>query len=124
MPLLRSVPLAVVSGVFLYLGRKVISGNQFLRRCKTVFLESSLLDAGTDGEKEQLILGRRSVAKFTGVQVLCLAMLWALKLNPATALVFPSVIGVLMLIRVKLIPQSFTPREVTLLDTPIGATRA
>jgi hypothetical protein len=33
------------------------------------------------------------------LQVLCLAALWALKLNPATALIFPSVIGVLMILR-------------------------
>uniref|UniRef100_A0A7S3B5Q5 Bicarbonate transporter-like transmembrane domain-containing protein n=1 Tax=Haptolina ericina TaxID=156174 RepID=A0A7S3B5Q5_9EUKA len=123
-PVLKSVPLAVVSGVFLYLGKKVMSGNQFLRRCKTVFLESESLDAGLEGEKEQLILGRMAVARFTGVQVLCLAALWALKLNPATALIFPSLIAVLMIIRVKLIPQHFSPRELTLLDTPIGATRA
>mmetsp|Transcript_28000 Transcript_28000/g.67836 ORF Transcript_28000/g.67836 Transcript_28000/m.67836 type:complete len:221 (+) Transcript_28000:570-1232(+) len=67
-PLLRGVPVAVVSGVFLYLGKKVMSGNQFLRRCKTVFLESELLEAAMDGEKEQLLLGRAAVIKFTGIQ--------------------------------------------------------
>ena len=35
-PQLSCVPLPVVAGVFLYLGRKVMSGNQFLRRCKQV----------------------------------------------------------------------------------------
>ena len=44
LPLLKSVPVAVVSGVFLYLGKKVMSGNQFLKRCKTVFLEAGLLE--------------------------------------------------------------------------------
>ena len=101
-----------------------MSGNQFLKRCKTIFLEADLLEAGMDGEKEQLLLGRGAVAKFTGLQLVCLAALWSLKLNPATALVFPSVIGVLMLLRAKLIPRLFKPRELTLLDTAIGATRA
>ena len=36
LPQLSCVPLPVVAGVFLYLGRKVMSGNQFLRRCKQV----------------------------------------------------------------------------------------
>ena len=38
-PQLSCVPLPVVAGVFLYLGRKVMSGNQFLRRCKQLFLD-------------------------------------------------------------------------------------
>ena len=38
-PMLTLVPLPVVAGVFLYLGRKVMSGNQFLRRCKQLFLD-------------------------------------------------------------------------------------
>ena len=39
----------------------------------------------------------------------------------ATALIFPSVIGVLMVIRVKLLPKLFNTREMMLLDTQIGA---
>jgi len=47
-----------------------------------------------------------------------------LKLSPSTALIFPSVIGVLMILRAKVIPKLFTSRELMLLDTAIGATRA
>ena len=53
-----------------------------------------------------------------------LAALWALKLNPATALIFPSVIGVLMVLRAKVLPKIFTTQELRLLDTRIGATKA
>ena len=123
-PQLSLVPLPVVAGVFLYLGRKVMSGNQFLRRCQQLFLDEKELSVTTDGEKEQVILGRLSVFKFTALQCLCLGALWALKLSPATALIFPSVIGVLMLIRVKLIPKIFSSRELMLLDTAIGQTSA
>ena len=121
---LSLVPLPVVAGVFLYLGRKVMSGNQFLRRCKQLFLDEKELSVTTDGEKEQVILGRLSVFKFTALQCLCLACLWALKLSPATALIFPSVIGVLMVVRAKIIPKLFSSRELMLLDTAIGATSA
>ena len=76
------------------------------------------------GEKEQVILGRKAVLRFTAMQVLCLATLWCLKLTPSTALIFPSVIGVLMILRSKLIPKLFTGRELMLLDTAIGATSA
>lgn len=153
-PLLSLVPLPVVAGVFLYLGRKVMSGNQFIRRCKQLFLDENELCIKTDGEKEQVILGRKAVWRFTAIQCLCLASLWALKLSPSTALIFPSVIGVLMVLRAKLIPkvsllstrtlpqplpqpqshplsaassprvQLFSTRELMLLDTAIGATKA
>ena len=33
---LRVVPIAVVNGVFLYLGRKVMQGNQFLQRLRAL----------------------------------------------------------------------------------------
>lgn len=124
LPQLSLVPLPVVAGVFLYLGRKVMSGNQFLRRCKQIFLDSKELSVTTDGEKEQVILGKGAVAKFTALQCACLAGLWALKLSPATALIFPSVIGVLMVVRVKLIPKFFEPQTLMLLDTAIGQTSA
>ena len=35
-PVVSLVPLPVVAGVFLYLSRRVMSGNQFLARCKQV----------------------------------------------------------------------------------------
>ena len=118
------MPLPVVAGVFLYLGRKVMSGNQFIRRCKQLFLDKKELSVTTDGEKEQVILGRAAVFKFTALQCVCLAALWALKLSPATALIFPSVIGVLMVVRVKFIPKLFSSRELMLLDTAIGQVSA
>jgi len=124
LPQLSCVPLPVVAGVFLYLGRKVMSGNQFLRRCKQLFLDKNELCVTTDGEKEQVILGRFAVLRFTALQCVCLAALWALKLSPATALIFPSLIGVLMLVRAKLIPKFFSSRELMLLDTAIGQTSA
>ena len=123
-PTLSLVPLPVVAGVFLYLGRKVMTGNQFIRRCKQLFLDEDELCIKTEGEKEQVILGRKAVWRFTAMQVLCLTILWCLKLTPSTALIFPSVIGVLMILRSKLIPKLFTGRELMLLDTAIGATSA
>ena len=123
-PMLSLVPLPVIAGVFLYLGRKVMSGNQFLRRCKQLFVDRKELCTKTDGEKEQVILGRASVRRFTAIQCVCLACLWALKLSPSTALIFPSVIGVLMVLRAKLLPKIFSSRELMLLDTAIGATSA
>ena len=96
-----------------------------VRLCYTqLFLDKKELSVTTDGEKEQVILGRAAVFKFTALQCVCLAALWALKLSPATALIFPSVIGVLMVVRVKFIPKLFSSRELMLLDTAIGQVSA
>ena len=60
-----------------------------------------------------------SVARFARalVQVACLAMLWGLKQYEPLAMVFPSVIGVLLLIRAKVLPRIFTRRQLLTLDT-------
>ena len=124
LPSFSAVPLPVISGVFLYLGQKVMKGNQFLQRCKTVWLDEDRLNIDCQDERQMVVLGRGAVARFTAIQALCLAALWALKLNPATALIFPSVIGVLMVLRAKVLPKIFTTQELRLLDTRIGATKA
>ena len=41
LPLLRFVPIPVVSGVFLFLGRKLMSGNSFLQRVRDSFAEAN-----------------------------------------------------------------------------------
>ena len=46
-----------------------MSGNQFLRRCQQLFLDKKELSVTTDGEKEQVILGRAAVFRFTALQV-------------------------------------------------------
>lgn len=123
LPMIAVVPLPVVSGVFLYLGRKVMAGNLFVERCKKLWLEEKEIDWRVDGaEREMVTLGRMAVFRFTAVQAGCLAGLIALKFNKSTALIFPSVIGFLMLFRVKLIPRMFSRRELRLLDTAIGTT--
>ena len=97
------MPLAVVWGVFLFLGLKVMAGNQFLARAAALLLDATRLDPTNAVERSIVELGRKRVLRFTGVQCGCLAALWLLKLNKATAMVFPSVIGVLLVLRAALL---------------------
>lgn len=80
LPLLRRIPTAVISGIFLYLGRTVMRGNTFLFRIKGALWDRNMLPEESPFKK----LGRRRVNKFTAIQMICLAILWALKSNPAT----------------------------------------
>lgn len=65
LPYLRRIPLAVISGIFLYLGRKVMKGNTFLIRIKETISDINLLPATSAFKR----LPRAPVYKFTAIQV-------------------------------------------------------
>ncbi|CAB9507138.1 Electroneutral sodium bicarbonate exchanger 1 [Seminavis robusta] len=111
LPLLKFVPIPVVAGVFLFLGRKLMSGNSFLQRIRDGFTETDRLEP----DHPIKMIGRTRTNIFTTIQVLCLAGLWAFKECNATAIFFPSVIGMLMVIRSVIMPKFFTTRELAAL---------
>lgn len=114
LPFIRLVPIPVVSGVFLFLGRKLMSGNSFLQRIRDMFIEKERL--GEDHPMQSL--GRKRMSLFTIIQMFCLMGLWSFKQNPSTAIFFPSVIGMLMVIRNLLLPKLFTEDELVELGDP------
>lgn len=114
LPVIRVIPIPVVSGVFLFLGRKLMSGNSFLQRIRDTFIEKARLLEDNPIRK----MGRKRTALFTGIQILCLMLLWGFKQNPSTAIFFPSVIGLLMAIRSFALPKIFTEEELVELGDP------
>jgi HCO3- transporter family len=114
LPLLGTVPSPVVSGVFLFLGRKLMSGNSFLQRIRDSFVESSRLPS----DHPILFIGRKKTTIFTIIQIACLIGLWKFKQNSATSIFFPSVIGFLMFLRWYILPKFFTERELIDLGDP------
>jgi hypothetical protein len=117
LPVLSFVPTPVVAGVFLFLGRRLMTGNSFLQRVRDTFVEKNRLP------KDHPIryIGRKKTFAFTGVQILCLIGLWCFKQNTATSIFFPGVIGLLILIRAKVLPLFFTEDELTDLGDPTPA---
>lgn len=107
LPVLKYVPIPVVSGVFLFLGRKLMSGNSFFQRIRDSIAEKDRLPE----DHPIRVLGRKRMNWFTSVQVVCLVGLWAFKQNASTAIFFPSVIGMLMLIRAFALPRIFNETE-------------
>lgn len=114
LPLLGSVPIPVVAGTFLFLGRKLMSGNSFLQRIRDCFVETNRLPS----DHPIRYIGRRKTNVFTCTQIACLVGLWTFKQNSATAVFFPSVIGLLMLIRSFVLPKFFTEDELIDLGDP------
>jgi hypothetical protein len=56
----------------------------------------------------------------TLLQVGMLSLLWTLKSFQQTALFFPSVIGLLVLVRLAILPKMFTPKELDELDSAVA----
>lgn len=114
LPYIRLVPIPVVSGVFLFLGRKLMSGNSFLQRIRDGLIEKDRLPE----DHPIQTLGRKRMGLFTSIQIFCLCGLWVFKQNPATAIFFPSVIGMLMMFRFSMLPKLFTEEELVELGDP------
>jgi len=114
LPLLSFVPIPVVAGTFLFLGRKLMSGNSFLQRVRDSFVEVNRLP----DDHPIRFIGRQKTNIFTLTQVMCLMGLWFFKQNSATAIFFPSVIGLLMAIRTFILPKFFTEEELVDLGDP------
>jgi solute carrier family 4 (anion exchanger) protein 1 len=114
LPMLGYLPIPVVSGVFLYLGRKLMTGNTFLKRIRDTLVERKRLPVGHPVH----VLGRKKVNIFTALQICCLWMLWGFKQNPNTAMFFPGVIGILIAIRLLVLPRFFTEKELVALGDP------
>lgn len=114
LPLIKKIPIPVVSGVFLFLGRKLMTGNTFFKRISDAFAEKARIIDKTAIS----VLGRKKMNIYTGVQVLCLLGLFGFKQIPAITIFFPAMIGVLMFIRSFVLPKYFNEEEFVALEDP------
>lgn len=112
LPLVAKIPQPVVSGIFLYIGQKMMVGNIFLERLGNIFEEKKLLPVSNIFN----ILPKAKVLKFVSIQFLMLCLIWLMKQSKKFALMFPSCIAVLMLIRIKILPSFFSKEELRQLD--------
>ena len=117
LPLLRQVPIPIASsGVFLYLGRKLVRGNAFVLRVSDCLSERARLPP----DHAINTIGRGKAAVYTLVQALCLAMLWILKGSSRISILFPAVIGLLMVTRAKVLPRFFKENELRALGDEVA----
>lgn len=109
LPLLRLVPASAISGLFLFLGMRMTGGNAFFARLPLLF---------RDPEKQpsSLVVKPSTAHAFTALQAFCLTGLWVMRSVPATALLFPSVILMLVAVRLRLVPRLFSRDDLEVLD--------
>ncbi|XP_078094617.1 electrogenic sodium bicarbonate cotransporter 4-like [Mustelus asterias] len=109
-PILKFIPMAVLYGIFLYMGVASLNGIQFWDRCKLFLMPSKHQPDYTYLRHVPL----RRVHLFTTVQVICLGVLWVLK-STVAAIIFPIMILALILVR-KLLDLVFSQHDLAWLD--------
>ncbi|KAL2764893.1 band 3 anion transport protein [Daubentonia madagascariensis] len=110
-PILSRIPLAVLFGIFLYMGVTSLSGIQLFDRILLLFKPPKY---HPDVPYVKRVETWR-MHLFTGTQIVCLAVLWAVKSTPAS-LALPFVLILTVPLRRFLLPLIFRNLELQCLD--------
>jgi mannitol/fructose-specific phosphotransferase system IIA component (Ntr-type) len=113
LPLLKVVPMAVLYGLFLYMGVVSMVGNQFFDRLKLWFIDPMLYPTVHYVRK----VPQSTIHKFTLLQFVCLAVLWVVKVS-VLGLLFPLFIAALVPIRF-IAGRFFAPEHLAALDSEV-----
>ncbi|XP_035714633.1 band 3 anion transport protein isoform X1 [Folsomia candida] len=110
-PILMYIPMAVLFGVFLYMGISSMAGIQFFERCSLLFKQ-------VNNHPQVPYVQRVKTSKmhlFTVIQVLCLATLLGVRQTSA-ALAIPFLLILLVPLRLFGLERLFKPSELQALD--------
>jgi len=97
LPYLSLVPMAVLYGLFLFMGVVSMAGNQFFERISLWIKDPDLYPVTHYIRRAPT----KTIHIFTGIQLVCLATLWVVKANhePRIAILFPLFIALLVPVR-------------------------
>ncbi|CAI9721662.1 electroneutral sodium bicarbonate exchanger 1-like isoform X1 [Octopus vulgaris] len=117
---LSVIPMAVLYGVFLYMGVAALKGMQYVDRFLLLFMP-------TKYQPDHIYLRHvptKTVHLFTLCQTLCLIILWVIKTIKSVSIVFPIMVLATCFVR-KALDYVFTQRELKWLDDimPDASTR-
>lgn len=110
-PLLRLVPMAVLFGVFLYMGISSINGIQFFERCRLFFMPVKHHPRVSYVRRVQTL----KMHLFTIIQLMCLVVLWIVK-SSQISLAFPFFLILMVPLRAQM-RYIFSPMELRALDS-------
>jgi mannitol/fructose-specific phosphotransferase system IIA component (Ntr-type) len=94
LPAIKTIPMAVLYGLFLFMGIVSMSGNQFFERLRLWAMDPALYPTTHYIRRVPLW----TIHKFTLLQLACLVVLWVVKAS-AWAIAFPILIALLVPIR-------------------------
>ncbi len=110
LPILRLIPMAVLYGLFLFMGVVSIAGNQFFERLSLWLMDRNLYPSTHYIRKVPL----STIHKFTLLQLACLALLGIVEATPL-GILFPLFIAMLVPIRF-IAGKYFAPEHLEALD--------
>ncbi|XP_061442270.1 anion exchange protein 2 isoform X8 [Rhineura floridana] len=109
--LLRKIPLAVLFGIFLYMGVTSLNGIQFYERLHLLLMPPKHHPDVPYVKKVRTL----RMHLFTLLQLGCLAVLWAV-MSTVASLAFPFILILTVPLRMCLLSRIFTEREMKCLD--------
>nr|XP_046226635.1 anion exchange protein 2b isoform X1 [Scatophagus argus] len=109
--LLRQIPLAVLFGIFLYMGVMSLNGIQLTERMMLLLMPPKYHPDHTYVRKVRTL----RMHLFTCIQLVCLAVLWAV-MSTQASLAFPFVLILTVPVKMFLLRRIFTAREMACLD--------
>ncbi|CAL1597220.1 unnamed protein product [Knipowitschia caucasica] len=109
--LLRQIPLAVLFGIFLYMGVMSLNGIQLTERMMLLLMPPKYHPDHTYVRKVRTL----RMHLFTCIQLVCLAALWAV-MSTQASLAFPFVLILTVPVKIFVLGRIFTAREIACLD--------
>ncbi|KAM9775579.1 anion exchange protein 2b isoform X1 [Syngnathus typhle] len=109
--LLRKIPLAVLFGIFLYMGVMSLNGIQLSERMMLLLMPPKYHPDHSYVRKVRTL----RMHLFTCIQMVCLGVLWAV-MSTQASLAFPFVLILTVPVKMFLLPRIFTSREMLSLD--------
>ncbi|XP_043960489.1 anion exchange protein 2b isoform X1 [Gambusia affinis] len=109
--LLRQIPLAVLFGIFLYMGVMSLNGIQLTERMMLLLMPPKYHPDHTYVRKVRTW----RMHLFTCIQMVCLAVLWAV-MSTQASLAFPFVLLLTVPVKMFVLRRIFNEREMTCLD--------
>uniref|UniRef100_A0A8C4ERE2 Anion exchange protein n=1 Tax=Dicentrarchus labrax TaxID=13489 RepID=A0A8C4ERE2_DICLA len=109
--LLRQIPLAVLFGIFLYMGVMSLNGIQLTERMMLLLMPPKYHPDHTYVRKVRTL----RMHLFTCIQLVCLGVLWAV-MSTQASLAFPFVLILTVPVKMFLLRRIFTTREIACLD--------
>lgn len=109
------VPTAALSGLFLFMGMTSFIGNHFAERMLLMVTQRKLR---TSEHSFFTLCRHREIRQFTVIQIVITIIIFGITLTPAK-MVFPVLIGVLVPLRLVVLPKYFKKGSLDALDPPI-----
>lgn len=111
LPLIKLIPMAVLFGLFLFMGVSTLTGNQFFERMTLWITDPNLYPQAHYTRR----VAHLRIHLFTAIQAAGLLTLWLLKAS-AIGIIFPVLIALLVPLRMML-SRVFTEAELGVLDS-------